>query len=353
MQRSGIKIPTLLSKNLDSNFAVKFFFKKKHALTGLILLISVFVFSLLIAMIKKEQGDGNSIDRNSTYWENKIKKYGAEKTYLEFKEYYASKEFLEQHTAAHIMGEVLYRTRGLGGFSMCDSSFAFGCYHSFLGQAIAERGISIVSELAQKCKDRYGENSTGCEHGIGHGIAEYLGPRKIKEALFACVKTNQRNPLFGCTSGLFMEYNSAIIFEKNTPTVRDRVPNKQNLLEPCDEVIPEEFRPSCYYEISLWWKNSAQVSSEKIGNLCGKAARETERQACYQGWGAVVAEAANYDHKKIITICALGATKKGWIDCGIGAIMRLVAVNKKNEARILCSQDPLLTKEFSCANNTI
>lgn len=327
------------------NLTLKNFLKERRVIAGVLTFFSILLVSLWINGIQEKK---TLVDLNSTYWENKVKKDGAEKVYLEFKEYYTPREFSEQHTAAHIMGRILYRTNGLEGFSICDPSFAFGCYHSFLGQAIADKGISIVSKLSKKCKERYGESSTGCEHGIGHGIAEYLGPNKLDEALAACSQTNQVNPLFGCTSGLFMEYNSAIIFEKNTVLIQERKPNKKNLHEPCDTLVPEEFRPSCYHEISLWWKNIAKASDEEIGTLCGEAKKKTEQKACYRGWGAVVAEKADYVTEKISEICESGTTVEGSGECKIGALMRLIGASKKDEAKNLCSQNLILKNEAVC-----
>ncbi len=278
----------------------------------------------------------NENGTESSVLANRIDVVGGEKAYQEFVRDYASKPFDKQHEGAHIMGLLLYEKMGIEGFSACDSSFAFGCYHSFFGRALAEGGTDIISKLALGCRSRYGEMGTGCEHGIGHGIMEYVGSGKLTYALELCDKTLQKNPLFGCTSGVFMEYNDPTTFENGIVYRKMRPINPDNLQEPCD-TVPEKYRTSCYFEIPLWWKNVLGKNYEKIGNLCDKATGKEEKEACFKGWGTVVAENVDYDPTRARDICNMINNKRGAMFCQLGVALRFFGTGKhKEEGKEMC-----------------
>ncbi len=288
-------------------------------------------------------------------WETRIDAVGAAKTYDEYKKAYKDKPFAEQHVAAHRMGALLYRKVGFDGFSVCDPSFAFGCYHAFFGQVLAERGVESVVSLARACRERYGEeNSSGCEHGIGHGLMEHLGRGKLLRALELCETTGQREPFFGCTSGAFMEYNTATIFNDGVARIDTRAMDPDNPHEPCNTVVPEKQRPSCYYEISLWWKAVLGLDFEKVGNMCADAPGELERDACYRGWGTVVAENIDYRPDRALEACGLIRDREGALRCLAGVASRLFNGGHPREARELCRYIPpesIVKWQLTCYSN--
>jgi hypothetical protein len=260
----------------------------------------------------------------------------ARATYGIFMRENADKPFAEQHLAAHRMGQKLYQELGIDGFGVCDESFAFGCYHGFFGGVIADKGPSVVRELADSCRKRFGENSTGCEHGIGHGLIEHFGREGLVVALELCDTTRQKHPLFGCTGGVFMEYNSAITFPDGSAVVDERKPDPDNLHVPCTEV-PAQYRTSCYFEIGLWWKQVLGDDYARIGNMCRDAAQESEQKACAQGWGTVIAENVAYDPEEAGALC--GAIKDApLVDaCILGVAMRFFGSGThEDEGRRMC-----------------
>ncbi len=293
------------------------FSRKKKFFFLTVLFTGTFFSTLLFLFFQKNQSPvfPPSPKNSISFWQERVARVGPENTYKEFKTDYSNKTFPEQHTTAHLIGEVLYTALGLEGFSVCDASFAFGCYHSFMGQAIASHTTAIVPLLAQQCKDLYGKNSSGCEHGIGHGILEYLGPSHLLEALALCKTTEQRDPLSGCTSGIFMEYNSGTVFENGTAHITNREPDIKNHHAPCNSIVPAEFRPSCYHEISLWWKNTLKATYQEIGVFCSSSQEAFERESCYRGWGAVVAEEAEYNPEFAEEICNVMNEKEGVLGC--------------------------------------
>jgi len=248
----------------------------------------------------------------------------------------ADKPFAEQHLAAHVMGQRLYEDLGVDGFGVCDESFAFGCYHAFFGGAIHDSGPEIVGELAEACRKRFGENSTGCEHGIGHGLIEQFGREGLLKALELCDITRQKHPLFGCTGGVFMEFNSAITFPKGDAIVDVRTPDPGNLHAPCTDV-PEKYRTSCYFEIGLWWKQALGDDYVKIGNMCRDATTVSERRACARGWGTVVAENVGYNAEQAHALCGSITDPPLSGECDLGVAMRFFGTGRYiTEGKRMC-----------------
>jgi hypothetical protein len=260
----------------------------------------------------------------------------AAEEYARFTQEYAEKPFAEQHLAAHKKGLELYTELGIAGFGVCDESFAFGCYHAFFGGAIADKGVSVVAELADACRTRFGANSTGCEHGIGHGLIEHLGREQLAEALSLCDASGQKNPLFGCTGGVFMEYNSAITFPNGDAVVDVRKPDAHNLRAPCTDVA-EKYRASCYFEIGLWWKQVLGTDAD-IGAMCKGAGSRDEQNACSRGWGTVVAEDAHHDPGAASVLCEKLGDVRLADECRMGVALRLFGAGNSDAGRQMCDR---------------
>ena len=199
---------------------------------------------------------------------------------------------------------------------MCDNTFAFGCYHSFFLKALSEQGAEIILEMDKACIEKYGVGGVGCQHGIGHGLLEYMGPDRVVEALNACATLAWKNRLFGCQGGVFMEYTLPIIFdaENSVSTVKDI--NEDRPYDICPE-LPEKFRQACYYSLGQWWNQF--FSYAKIGQLCHDVTNDKEREACYLGTGSVIAPGSNFDVAESIAKCKEMPDFEGELTCRAGA----------------------------------
>lgn len=266
-------------------------------------------------------------------WNTQIARQGAKAAYAEFKDTYADEPFAVQHSAAHAFGAALYQEEGLGGLAVCDPAFAYGCYHSLFGYAFAEAGsIAIVEELDAVCVDRYGETDTGCQHGIGHGLMEFLGPGQLSEALEACAMTTQPTPLYGCTSGVFMEFNNPLLFTDDGPRTQLRPISDDTLHSPCDRVA-SRFQESCYHEISLWWRHAYSADHAILGGLCADAVGgASSRRACYLGLGNLIASSAEYRADAVLEACATMPDSVGDVLCRVGAVTRLKGTGSDDAA---------------------
>jgi hypothetical protein len=271
-------------------------------------------------------------------WEGRIRETGGANAYSDFKDDLVAGNFSRSagHMRLHSFGASLYEVEGAGGIGVCDSFYDFGCYHGYFSKAVSHSGDDVVADLADSCRARFGANSTGCEHGIGHGIMEYVGTMEIVRGLTLCEKTKQADPLYGCTSGLFMEFNLPITYDADELKVQVRPLDPSRPYFPCRADVPERFRASCYFEQSAWWGNVYE-EEEKPGLLCAGAAKENERQACWRGWGSVVAEKAEYDVHRASALCNLVRDDEGAEHCLLGVAMRLRALpGREKDASDMC-----------------
>lgn len=309
----------------------------KHFLAILIAIFitAVFGISYLISGLDFFSEEGN-VAFSSTFpeyekWQSRIDTVGSEQAYEEYKEEYTPRSFKIQHITAHLIGELLYENEGIKGLVICDEAFAFGCYHSFFGRAISENGVGIVSELDRACLEKYGAIGTGCQHGIGHGILEYMGHNKLVAALETCEMTTQANPLFGCTSGVFMEYNIPVIISEKEIYADIREPVKGNLYAPCNTIAPERFKRSCYFELVEWWSHVLNKDFQEIGRMCERVPGESYREGCYLNIGNIGVSSNDYNLENIINICKKMPHSEGKTLCRIGAAWRLFGIEKHRE----------------------
>lgn len=235
-----------------------------------------------------------------SYWSKAIDQLGPTQTYTNFKENVRLRDTESQHVLAHIFGALLYEKAGAEGIGVCDGEFAFGCYHSFFGRAIADKGQAVVTSLDQACIKKFGPLGTGCQHGIGHGLMEYYGT-KLDLALTGCLVT-QKIALLGCTSGVFMEYNFPVITGSETATTSLRKLDPAQPYEPCPNT-PAKFQKSCYFELPQWWYQVYERNDQVMGRLCQDISEQPHRENCFRGLGNTIGPRTNFDLKSGLDIC--------------------------------------------------
>jgi len=268
-------------------------------------------------------------------WSGHIDAVGLEIAYENFKQEYKSREFGEQHIAAHVLGELIYEKGGVGGAAICDGTFAFGCYHSFFTAAISDNGLGILQEIEDGCIEKFGSLGTGCTHGIGHGILEYMGHERLKDAINECAKLSWQKPLFGCQSGVFMEYNFPTLIGSTGAVSSIRRFDADHPYLPCPEA-PERFRQACYFEMPEWWNRSG-IDFRKIGKFCGAIVGKKEKNSCYLGAGGIVAPRSNYDTNLAISYCKEMGTSEGELLCRSGTAWAFFSVpERRSLVPLLC-----------------
>lgn len=242
-------------------------------------------------------------DTERATWKDRIEEVGGIRAYAEFATLAESSTQAGGHTQAHNFGGLLYEVEGVAGFPACDMRLSMGCYHEFLGQAIAHEGSAVIETLAAKCDALPEiEGQSSCRHGIGHGIQAWLGYKTgdLLEGLRLCRTLAKKydDPYGGCSSGLFMEYNLRVMIDSGASI---RPVEGDNYFAPCDAVGKED-KTTCVFWLPQWWVsllNTQLVAGadahtkyigdfEEAGSRC-RSLNPTELfEACFRGIGATV-----------------------------------------------------------------
>lgn len=250
-------------------------------------------------------------------WETRIAAAGPKRAYTEFKQYYATRGFRAQHSRSHLFGELLYRAGGADAITICDPSFGdFGCEHGFTVAAIAGRGVHAIAEINDACIRTLKTNQfvTSCQHGIGHGILEYLGRDRLLDALEVCPPPPDGNPFSGCAIGVFMEYNvpSGLAADASVQNIRTFDPAKPD--HPCP-ALPERFQRPCYHQLPQWWEKVMAGDYARIGRLCAAVTDAAVREACFRGIGNVAGPSSGYNVAETVRRCREIPDQTGEVIC--------------------------------------
>ena len=119
-----------------------------------------------LADARSQSGNEPAQNEQSEQWAERIQDVGGKAAYVELSNSISGLSPQLQHVAAHAFGEALYDVEGTKGLAVCDSNYSFGCYHEFLGRAIAALGLSSVNDLNQGCVDALGSGALSCQHGV-------------------------------------------------------------------------------------------------------------------------------------------------------------------------------------------
>ena len=253
------------------------------------------------------------------YWETRIRKVGAKIAYEEFKKKVEGLDPGKQHRDVHIFGEILFYMVGLDGVSICDSNFAYGCYHSFLGTAIHNKGLEIITYLGKECAKKLMDQGRGCQHAIGHGIITELGYKidALISGLDYCDKVSPDGRIGGCRSGIFMEYNFRTMLESD-----HRILDENNLYYPCN-LVYEKYRPSCYFwQAQLWIDRLPGSYGEKykrLGSLCKGLVVKDELENCFLGSGNTIGQRSEWKIEEAMKLCMQIESFNGQVLCRAGA----------------------------------
>lgn len=295
-----------------------------------ILVLCLSVFSLgwrfagnLKYLPKDVRVDQPLFSPDASYSENRVtvrsvvEDQGLDSAYQAYKEAVVREPLDTQHQIGHILGELVYDQLGLAGVGECDASFSYGCYHAFFLSAISDHGLEVIEDLGQECMDVFGPppSSLGCEHGVGHGLGELLGPDKVREQLDHCQELMWDGAYFGCQSGVIMEYNFPTIITADEVITNLRPLEEGQQFSPC-ESLPEAYRKSCYYETPQWWF-SHQVSFEQAENWCLSLASPYQED-CMRGMPYGLYPHIGFDAEAIYTNCLGLSSERSQMLCVAG-----------------------------------
>lgn len=247
-------------------------------------------------------------------WEGVIRDKGGHEAYQQLADEIQHLEPSVQHERAHAFGRALYAAEGKGGLSVCDSRFSFGCFHEFLGSAIAAEGLRVVPELNEGCVQALTTSPLSCQHGIGHGVLAFLGyeDTELREALSVCKELPYNDVIGGCYGGVFMEYNMRTMLGTEA---RIRPAEDDSLLYPCN-ALDEPYVQPCYFWQSQWWRNTLDWTRSldpllvyaRMGELCREAGAQYAR-ACFEGIGNNLPPDALFEAARARDLCDAAASE--------------------------------------------
>jgi len=127
---------------------------------------------------------------------------------------------VDMHLLAHVVGDELYKQKGIKGMKDCTDDFRNACSHSLVINLFYEKGEESVKDIVEACKLAPGTGAYGmCYHGLGHGVFAYTGYEfsKTTELCKSIANWNLNGPEFKeCIGGAVMEQISGGDHDKVT-----------------------------------------------------------------------------------------------------------------------------------------
>ncbi|MDP3724508.1 MAG: cupredoxin domain-containing protein [bacterium] len=197
------------------------------------------------------------------------------------------------HDLAHFIGEQVYTKQGMTGISVCEPSFAYGCFHGFTEGAFAT-SLEKLPDVAAACTTVGKVNSgpwASCIHGIGHGIATFVRATDLQKALDACTKLTDGASY--CYDGVFME------FSLNAPQT---FYTAQDPLYPCN-TLEETVRSACGRNQPAVMRNRFNLPFLSMVEACANSTDNDIRSSCLDAIGLLVGQEAAGNLSTITSRC--------------------------------------------------
>lgn len=261
------------------------------------------------------------------YWLEHIKQVGLDEARFDLLEVLSKKSEQDAHETSHAFGGALYLSGGALTVcpvsSIADEFLSSGCYHEFIGRAIAEHGIDSIADSKKSCTTLPARSMYLCEHGIGHGLVGYLGYsiENIKTALKACGRGVSNN----CYRGVLMEYDFRRLVDGASHA---RVPNEGELKHSICNDFVEPVRGVCVYWEPNWWFEVLRLQGLSEGKdifprlfeLCHQW-DTPDMNLCFAGAGFTTFYLSNATADQSRELCEAHG-KEGSLYCKIGAAAR-------------------------------
>ncbi|MEK7505591.1 MAG: hypothetical protein AAB597_01705 [Patescibacteria group bacterium] len=251
------------------------------------------------------------------------------------------------HLLAHVIGDELYKEKGISGIADCTQEFRNACSHSIVIGALNEFGAeaaSIIEKLQDACQKAPGGSGayTMCFHGLGHGVFSYFGysfPETIQFCKRVGTKDYRDREYVECMGGAMMELMGGGGHDKKAwVKARLRYVSGEDPLAPCSTaVIPEDVKPICYTYLTphLFEAAGADLAAPEPRHFavafqyCGRVPynENASRAACYGGLGKEfivlalkrdirsVAKAGEAELRTMKAWCGLAEDEDGKISC--------------------------------------
>ena len=220
------------------------------------------------------------------------------------------------HEFAHVVGNELYRQRGLPGIAVCDDAFGFGCYHGVTEQMLLELGLDAVEQIEDECTRKFSSEQLGprssCIHGIGHGVLSWEN-FDVQAALVDCDVLEPANRIY-CYDGVYMEFvlgSSGRLIGSEDPwsLCRDLEGAKQHACGRYQLIL---------FEQNLGWNLSRSARE------CAGAPTAILKEACFSSLGVAAVLRSRGEVQGVVSECSLSPTEEGRSLCMTFAAVEFV-----------------------------
>jgi hypothetical protein len=215
------------------------------------------------------------------------------------------------HMLDHETGKFLFDTQGYAGIGECKIYFAGGCFHGFISEVIAQRGLGDINAIVAGCKAALSQDQVEqCAHGVGHGLLEDIaGYEHLPEALSLCQSIFEGNhkSTVNCYDGVFMENNFGA-FSVPPP---GRWYKADDPMYPCNE--PDVLDKPGAHEYCWGMQSQLTLHAEaypflggdvaKVGAYCDSFSGN-DRALCFEGLARQLQLTYSGDTQKIHSQCA-------------------------------------------------
>lgn len=207
------------------------------------------------------------------------------------------------HLLGHVVGDELYKQKGVDGIALCTQEFRNACSHSIVIGTLNEfGGEPALAMIRDACKKAPGGSGayTMCYHGLGHGVFAFYG-YDLTPTIDMCKKTGtaayQDQEYIECAGGAVMELMGGGGHDpEKWVESRKKYLLANEPLSPCmDTVIPDRVKPLCliYLTPRLWELVGIDLGRPdpslfpKAFAFCDTISHSKPelRHACYAGFG--------------------------------------------------------------------
>ncbi|HVU75503.1 MAG TPA: hypothetical protein VHD38_01530 [Candidatus Paceibacterota bacterium] len=209
---------------------------------------------------------------------------------------------IDLHLMGHVVGDELYKQKGVDGIEFCTQDFRNACSHAIVIGTLNEFGAgdATVEKIREACKKAPGGTGayTMCFHGLGHGVFAYFG-YDIPKAVDFCKRlgTPAYNDLeyTQCVGGIIMELIDGGGHDHDQwVSANEKYLDPNDPLSPCDRsLIPEEAKSFCimYLTPHLFEAAGANLGNPdpvffpKAFSFCDGFGDSRLRDMCYSSFG--------------------------------------------------------------------
>jgi hypothetical protein len=306
--------------------------------SGIMILVCVIaVLAVFVAwnLDRSQYNPSASYQEKFAYWKTRIHAVGGGRAYEEMA--LELKGFVHgmQHYETHLFASALYSEEGIHGVAVCDERFDYACVHQLVAEALLEHGIGSLNEIIEVCN-----GGPACRHSIGHGVLALMGYTfpDLEKAVSMCAALPNKVYVQGCYGGVVMEYNLRRLLG-DAQSIRTI---GEDWFEPCDQLSKSAQRV-CYFWQPMWWKTQlsssdqslSQSSIEDMGELCLTILDKDLRNACIEGVGMSVLNAARTTNDGVSACAYVSPNTRDQALCST-SIARLIELTDGLDGHPIC-----------------